>query len=438
MPSIPSNATTLYAELATAKTQFDWDKQPIEKKLTEFKTELKTVQNSYKTLEQSIRNEEARCEIPKALGKIYKDLLKSIKSVSGNDEVHLRLKNGNIKAQEYSGLNPFKKCGLGTGSYLRQGEALKKEYLLPSVKKGDVKKHLNDQLKLMADAIIFSNTEKGKLENKKNQLDIEINGLRKKIDSSNNDISKLRKNVYIKEYQIAQLKEKITKEIGSPPVNMGDFAAVYSTNAGYKAVQEALRDKKNVSISGSDVIGEIERRHGDDIFLSGAKKRAADLKFVAGEIGTYQTVEKVDKFIYASKLTAVENGMPGRSTIQFRSAFHTDAAVTMLKNAHGRRQLIKPEGLFSVSETKEAARAFGEGMKSKANTIFVVTGKSSHGFHSEYAVRSEQESVYSSYATFSVNSVKTDAKTGFNIVELTEEMMSFSDRRRSQVLSLPK
>ncbi|NCE88412.1 RHS repeat-associated core domain-containing protein [Pseudomonas sp. Q1] len=193
--------------------------------------------------------------------------------------------------------------------------------------------------------------------------------------------------------------------------DLQNFQDIYSTNAGYSQINTAMRAGDFVTVSSSKVIGEIERRHGDNQFAGKAGKEIrSSLKYAAEDIG--RNMEAIDASLYLK-----ENNKSSRF---FRGQGMTMGGIEAFVRARDEGAVLHSLSLLSASKSKEVAVGF---MTSAENekVLMEITGFSATGMGSRYSVAAENEYVFSTHANFHVTNVGSNqSRPGTYIIQLKE------------------
>ncbi len=210
------------------------------------------------------------------------------------------------------------------------------------------------------------------------------------------------------------------------PAHEKAFAEIYSTNAGFTAINNALRNNREPAVNSSSVIGELKRRHGDDIFAKGAKNEQYAIEDVAG-----RSLGQIRNYLSASYGEKVR-GAAGKSAYQqlHRGQGITPGALKSLEALKANGVLISPAGLFSSSMNQDVARTFARPGSNEVALLIDIKGKTGIAMGSSNAVQSEREVVFTPDSRFEIVSLAKNASG--HLLTLRELMPSEYQGKTSQ------
>ncbi|HGM5308659.1 TPA: hypothetical protein ACKQJM_003195 [Serratia marcescens] len=170
---------------------------------------------------------------------------------------------------------------------------------------------------------------------------------------------------------------------------------VWSTNEGYRAMK-SMSAGKTGAISGSEVIAELARRHGEQQFTGREGARiASSLSSMAGGM----SVEKVSEFnrlIYNKDL-----GSERENYKKYYRGTRVPAEVITGYRQAKRGDLFRSRELMAVSSSQTTAKSF---MNNRTNSgeplLITIIGFSAEHMRASLVVSSEAESLFSTFATF--------------------------------------
>lgn len=214
--------------------------------------------------------------------------------------------------------------------------------------------------------------------------------------------------------------------------NETTFGTIYHTNAGCRAIN-GMFDRTAAKVSGSAVINEIERVHGEDIFAGGAQKGKQEIKSGALQLTPAILNEISDK---AHKLGCAEYAL-GKRGLQttFRRAEHSAQMIETLQKMAGTSRLIHPTRFMSTADA--AGDTAGHPMKPGHGDIvnFEVRGVSWMKTGSRWRMGGEgQVRLYSPQSCFQVMSAQKD-RSGVWQVKLAEVVVSDAHRKNAEALT---
>jgi hypothetical protein len=179
------------------------------------------------------------------------------------------------------------------------------------------------------------------------------------------------------------------------------FSQVYQTNAGCKAINQMARHlfmgQNSTSLSGSAVISEYKRSHGDNAFKGltdtqyAIKAWCPDLK---------SNVEKATDAFYTPSTT-------NRTT--WRGADLTESGLRSMKDGKAEGTTFRLGQFFSTSAKKDVAESFCKTTNGAIPVLFKIEGNSSNGVRAGSGLDfnakgagGESETLYSPKACFTV------------------------------------
>ena len=353
----------------------------------------------------------------------------------------LRLKGDRIKLMEYRGWNIFKR-GSERPAYAEQAKALHDHYKLPvgigtdavairehliSTRDAATASHELFTVKIHAAENALAPLREQRTEMKAKRLSV----LDTELPTWRDDQRELDNMTR----RLSQLSDKLR---GRPeyPVKWGDFAAIWSTNAGCRSIQRSLKEKTAYKINNREVIRELNARHDYDLGTKRGREKTDDITFASSQLSSYQTLDDQCQKIYQRALAPVENGtgMP-KSARAYRVAnlsALSSARIRLALETHG--ALIKPSALLACSKTEQGAVDFENGLGQRRNTLFIIKGCSQMPTAGALVVASEQESIFSPYALFKVENI--EKKDGRDVITLAEQLTSMNHQARTTAYEL--
>jgi NAD:arginine ADP-ribosyltransferase len=353
----------------------------------------------------------------------------------------LRLKDGRIKLMEYRGWNLFKR-GIERPEYAKQADDLRSSCHLPEGAPTDaaaVRAHLTTQRE---HALQKCNALTTKVEGLKLQWD-QLSSQKKEAQSEHRKLLNAsfpnwredKRRLDQLNRKLAQLDSKL-KASPSYPIKLDDFATIWSTNAGCQSIQSSLKAKKSYPLDNKEILRELNARHDYDLGTKRGADKTNDIKFASLQLSCYKDLDDQCLKIYQRTLTPIENGASSpKSATVFRVANLSEKSqfgIHLAMRTHG--ALIKPNALLACAKTEQGAVDFEQGLGQRRNTLFVIKGCSQIPMGGALAVASEQESVFSPYALFKVESI--EKKNDRNVVTLTEQLTSMNHKARNDAYEL--
>ncbi|WP_041474878.1 hypothetical protein [Pseudomonas sp. UW4] len=185
---------------------------------------------------------------------------------------------------------------------------------------------------------------------------------------------------------------KNQKDIPAPkqPYDMSMFKIVFSTNEGASAINQGMREGKQITINPRSVVNEIsDRVKGEGL----PDRIAKDIKLHAG-IFDLSDAERVAYQTYNQE-------RPNLITY-FRGQDITDKGMQNFVQAQENGSIVHSKSFLTVTNKKGVAETF---MHGEMQLLMEINGFSATSVqHSTYSVQSEKDSVFSPYADFKVTS----------------------------------
>ncbi|CAM3599103.1 MULTISPECIES: ADP-ribosyltransferase domain-containing protein [Yersinia] len=376
---------------------------------------LPTKNNLYKRIEtlgqevKKIKNELSTIKVQINEGKrairSNNILLKSLTGISNKhgDDVNVRLKNGSVKFGQ--GSNFLKNFVSGSRYQAERQEAAK--YFGAEgceVSAADGISKLNQKINIIKSALLGLEENKGLQEAK-------LEGVNDKKHRVDQQLQ-----------QIVAAEAKVRKADEANQKIRNDFSMVYQSNAGCKALNVEARyqfgqGRSPGSLSGSKVIAEYERVHGDNIFGRGNKNLKTTLKFNCSDLA--QLVKTGAKAWYTptSKniITHRGQGITSAGINKLISQFNSD-------KTQNQTTTYSLGQFFSTSGDKKVAQDFANRSQDSERVMFEVKGNSGRGIFVSGGLafeNNEHEVLYSPLANFKVTSI-TQNNMGTYHVKLSE------------------
>lgn len=411
---------------------------PIDQSLTAIYNQIKSLKTQNKQYEADAGSYEAIAASYDSTKKIFRERIAYLGNVEGKP---LRLKGDRIKLMEYRGWNLFKRSSERSG-YVEQAKALHDHYKLPMGTGTDaatIREHLTTARnvatanhKLFAEKFQTTENALASLRKQRTTMSVErLSILDTELPTWRDDQRKLD--------NIARRLSQLSDKLGARPeypVKWGDFAAIWSTNAGCRSIQRSLKEKTAYKINNREVIRELNARHDYDLGTKRGREKTDDITFASSQLSSYQTLDDQCQKIYQRALAPVENGtgMP-KSARAYRvsnlSAI-SSARIRLALETHG--ALIKPSALLACSKTEQGAVDFENGLGQRRNTLFIIKGCSQMPTAGALVVASEQESIFSPYALFKVENI--EKKNGRSVITLAEQLTSMNHQARTAAYEL--
>jgi insecticidal toxin complex protein TccC len=192
--------------------------------------------------------------------------------------------------------------------------------------------------------------------------------------------------------------------------NLNSFEHIYVTNAGSKAVNHSMRTGSEITINHTEVLEEIKTRHGHDVFDRGGKQDKSNIEATARTL-SLQDMQGISKRLYNDKETT--------NKMYFRGQDITGTGLNKFILAMDNKTIIHSKSLLSVTDNQSVAEKFATG--ANIHVLMYIKGFSASGMHSQYAVGSEGERVFSPNANFKVIGVSPrDSKPNQQAIYLKE------------------
>lgn len=167
---------------------------------------------------------------------------------------------------------------------------------------------------------------------------------------------------------------------------------IWSTNTAYP-VMKSMSAGKAGSISGSAVIAELSKRHGDEQFTGSEGRRIASL---LSSTASGMDVKKVKNFNWQ----IYTNNLKSKPKTYYRGTRVSENVISAYRRAE-KGKLFRSSTLMAVSKNMEKAESFMQNTtKSGSPLLITITGFSAEPMSASLVVSSEVESVFSTYATF--------------------------------------
>lgn len=209
------------------------------------------------------------------------------------------------------------------------------------------------------------------------------------------------------------------------------FGDIYHTNAGCEAIT-SMFDGTTQSVSGSAVIREIQRVHGDDTFTRGAKNEKHALIYAASQFKP-SSLKDISRAAHARGVTEYASGLRDLDTA-YRRAEHSQDMITKLKNMAGTHKLINPTRFMSTAVVQEDTKKYPVKPRDGSIVEFEILGFSSMITGSKWGMRGEgQERLYSDQSCFKVISA-AQGPGGVWQVKLKEVVASDAQRKCAEAL----
>jgi len=200
--------------------------------------------------------------------------------------------------------------------------------------------------------------------------------------------------------------------------NRSDFSVIYQSNIGCAAVNIEARYQfsnslESSSLTGSKVIAEYEKVHGDTIFSKGNKEIKDEIKYLCKDLPGL--VKKGAEAMYTPSEKNITTWRGQNMTLQGMN--------NLLENFSKGEFLYRPGQFLSTSLSREVAKEFAKDSQGNVKVIFKITGNSSNPLTPGHGLRfdnDEKERLYSPLANFKVTSIKKIANTDFYSIEMQE------------------
>lgn len=329
-------------------------------------------------------------------------LLKSLRSVSAKhgENAPVRLKNGHFKSGQAS--NFFKNIVHGSRYQTEREAAVKK---------------INAEGSTVSagQAINTLQTRIGSALSKVNELKTEIDGHDNKINKLENkiyDIGEQTKELrgFLRTVSEADEKNRKPRE---------NFSMVYQSNAGCKALNREARHQFGNApsagkVSGSKVVDEYRRVHGDEIFTRGNKELTWAIKAHCEDLS--ELVKTGAKAWYTPTETNITTfrgqGMKQSGINALISQFNADKQ-NKIETVYNLGQF------FSTSTSVKVADEFASRSPDLVKVLFRVEGNSSNALSVPGGLsfnNNEGERLYSPLANFKVTAVGKVSSNTYHVV----------------------
>ncbi|EUD09533.1 ADP-ribosyltransferase domain-containing protein [Providencia alcalifaciens] len=367
----------------TQSTQYiqTLSKQALKEKKQTLSDQLKVINNTIESHRKQFCDQQEKIEHIQE--RVFPKLMK-ISDQYGSDSM-IRIKNKQIREQP-------------SNSFLKKlffGNRYKSELKIAAEIAESKKSHIT--------ASEFSNyldQKISKYETENNELTQTICSAKKSLPSIKKELTQI--NAQLEKIQLQEAKtEKITEE-------KNDFALIYQSNAGCKAINAQARNVSGPSIhsarlDGKKIIREYERVHGSDIFTKGNKHYIFKLKYYAEKLNSL--VETATQNWYTPTMTTEKTYRGQGMTIQGLQTLiqHFNAD----KN-HDHKTVYQVGQFFSTSSRYEIAERFAKPRDNEVKVIFTVMGNSGSEIDVSDGLRfndNEREKLYSPLANFTVTNL---------------------------------
>nr|WP_278979418.1 hypothetical protein [Providencia alcalifaciens] len=376
----------------TQSTQYiqTLSKQALSEKKQTLTNQLKVINNTIES-HQSLFHEQQK-EIKHIQEGVLPELMK-ISDQYGSDSI-IRIKNKQIREQP-------------SNSFLKKlffGNRYKSELKIAAEIAESKKSHIT-----ASEFSNYLNQRIFKYKTKNNELKQTICSEKKSLPSIKKELTQI--NDQLKKIQLQEAEtEKITEE-------KNDFALIYQSNAGCKAINAQVRylygsSTQSASLRGSDVINEYERVHGDNIFTKGNKHYKFKLKYYAEELK--QLVETAIQNWYTPTMTNKKTYRGQRMTSEGLQTLiqHFNAD----KN-HDHKTVYQLGQFFSTSSRYDIAERFAKSGDNGVKVIFTVMGNSGNEIYVSDGLGfndNESERLYSPLANFTVTNFTRSSEQNKN------------------------
>jgi hypothetical protein len=179
------------------------------------------------------------------------------------------------------------------------------------------------------------------------------------------------------------------------------FRAVYTTEYGSQVINSAFRKIHRPSsvasqseLSSREVITELQKRHGDNIFHGAAKSQKDEIISICGR-PLLRILEMAEGLTY-------KPGESKRTTYRGVTMSREDLAKIIAAQRNGRP--VAPESLFSTDGEKTRAKAFSK-MGDGIPVIYTVKGHSSTAMQGPFSPIEEREYTYSPLSRMKVTDI---------------------------------
>lgn len=192
------------------------------------------------------------------------------------------------------------------------------------------------------------------------------------------------------------------------------FFSIYSTNCGCREINSALSANRELAIDKKEVIKEIQRRWGDDIFARGAVKEKEAINSI-GKINL-EDLKQVLKNMYDK---AIRSNSASKTKTLYRGQNVDEDIINKIGMAYEEKKLFNPGYLMSTSESRDEASKFTGGNAIKL--LIKVEGVSGISVYSPHIVVKEQEYVFTPQSKFEIREFKPQLKDKYCEVTLVEK-----------------
>lgn len=217
------------------------------------------------------------------------------------------------------------------------------------------------------------------------------------------------------------------------PEYFREIKDIYTANAAFIKINSALRNKENPGLKGKDIIQELKKRHGDEVFSRGAAKHQQRIESAANGMN----LKTLQAFAFHSYQNGLNGGI-GRHPVElYRGQDMTKKGLQNFQKFREAKTPIHPTAFLSCDHKETTAYSFAKADSfakaeedKKIPVFFKIEAITHVGMKTSLAANEESEALLTPFAQFKI--INIELIDGMNHIHLKELLPSEYQNMKSE------